>query len=187
MSRRELVGSLVGIGSRLLTREVVTFLAVGAAGYGVDVTAFNLLLSRGPLAGHDPSLARTAAVGAAMCVTYAGNRTLTWRAHPHRNRRREVLLFVLFNIVGFGLSVATLAISHDLLGLTSRTADNISANVIGLALGTAFRFLTYKHFVFTVPHSDIVTATAIEVPAHSGGLVDSSADVLEAHPEERVA
>jgi len=44
--------------------------------------------------------------------------------------------------------VVTLTLSHDVLGLTSRLADNISANVIGLALGTVFRYVTYKRFVF---------------------------------------
>ena len=45
-------------------------------------------------------------------------------------------------------------ISHDVLGLTSRLADNISANIIGLALGTIFRYLTYKRFVFTTQATD---------------------------------
>lgn len=133
---------------RFLTREVLTFLAVGGTGYVVDVAAFNLLRSVHPFATLDPSIARTLAVVAAMCVTYVGNRTLTWRDETGGDRRREVALFVLFNIIGFGFSVVTLAISHDLLGMTSRLADNISANVIGLALGTVFRFLTYRRFVF---------------------------------------
>ena len=130
----------------LLTREVLTFLAVGGVGYVVDVTAFNLLRTAGPLATMDPSVARTLAVVAAMTVTYAGNRAFTWSGSA--NRRREVGLFVLFNVIAFGFSVVTLVVSHDLLGFTSRLADNISANVIGLALGTAFRFVTYKTFVF---------------------------------------
>jgi len=133
---------------RILTREVLTFLGVGGTGYVVDVAAFNLLRSVHPFATLDPSIARTLAVVAAMCVTYVGNRTLTWRNETGGDRRREVGLFVLFNIVGFGFSVVTLAISHDILGMTSRLADNISANVIGLALGTVFRFLTYRRFVF---------------------------------------
>lgn len=134
--------------TRLLTREVLTFLAVGGTGYVVDVTVFNLLRSSDPFAVADPALARTVAVAAAMCVTYLGNRTLTWRRHTSGNRRREIGLFVLFNVIGFGFSLVTLVVSHDVLGLTSRLADNISANVVGLALGTAFRYLTYKRFVF---------------------------------------
>lgn len=136
------------LSQRVLTREVLTFLAVGGAGYVVDVAAFNLLRSLSPFSWLDPSVARTLAVAVAMCVTYVGNRTLTWREQATANRRREVSLFVLFNIIGFGFSVVTLAISHDVLGLTSRLADNVSANVVGLALGTVFRYLTYKRFVF---------------------------------------
>ena len=135
----------------MLTREVRTFLAVGGTGYVVDVAAFNLLRSVQPFAAMDPSVARTLAVALAMCVTYVGNRNLTWRDHPSEDQRREVSLFVLFNLVGFGFSVATLFLSHDVLGLTSRLADNVSANVIGLALGTIFRYLTYKRFVFASP------------------------------------
>jgi len=139
---------------RLLTREVLTFLAVGGTGYVVDVVAFNLLRSMHPFADLDPSGARTLAVSVAMCVTYAGNRSLTWRDHTSGNRRREVILFVLFNIIGFGFSIVTLVLSHDVLGLTSRLADNISANVVGLALGTVFRYVTYKRFVFATPSTD---------------------------------
>ena len=72
----------------------------------------------------------------AMVVTYLGNRLLTWRGRGGADRRREVGLFVVFNVVGLGISVLTLIVSHDVLGLTSRLADNISANVVGLALGT---------------------------------------------------
>ena len=139
---------LAAIRERFLTREVLTFLSVGGAGYVVDVVAFNVLRSLPPFAALDPSVARTLAVAVAMCVTYVGNRTLTWRQHTTGNRRREIGLFVVFNVIGFGFSVVTLVISHDLLGLTSRLADNISANVIGLALGTVFRYLTYRRFVF---------------------------------------
>ena len=133
---------------RFLSREVLTFLAVGGAGYVVDVAAFNVLRSVAPFSVVDPTVARTLAVAVAMCVTYAGNRSLTWRDHTRGNRRREVGLFVAFNIIGFGFSVVSLAVSHDVLGLTSRLADNVSANLVGLALGTVFRYLTYKRFVF---------------------------------------
>lgn len=155
---------------RFLTREVLTFLAVGGTGYVVDVVAFNVLRSVHPFATLDPSVARTLAVVAAMCVTYVGNKTLTWRDQPSRNRRREVALFVAFNIVGFGFSVVTLTISHDLLGLTSRLADNISANVIGLALGTVFRYFTYKRFVFA---ADTAAGSSAPSPATADPYLDN--------------
>ena len=131
-----------------LGAEVLAFLVVGGAGYVVDVLAFNLLLSTRPFSGWDPSVARVLAVGVATVVTYLGNRLLTWRGASRHDRRREVALFALFNVVGLGISVLTLAVSHDLLGLTSRLADNVSANVVGLFLGTAFRFWAYRTVVF---------------------------------------
>ncbi len=134
---------------RLLNREVLTFLAVGGAGYIVDVTAFNLLLSIHPFNHWDPSVARLLAVAVAMVVTYLGNATLTWQGQSGKSLRHEVTLFVIFNLIGLGISVLTLVISHDLMGLTSRLADNISANVVGLILGTAFRYWSYRTFVFT--------------------------------------
>jgi len=132
----------------LRTQEIATFLLVGGAGYVVDVGTFNVLGFAGPLAHWHPVVARTVAVVAAMVVTYVGNRTLTWRRHSGERRRREVTLFVLFNVIGFAISAALLVLSHDVLGLTSRLADNISANVVGVGLGTVFRFVAYKHVVF---------------------------------------
>lgn len=134
--------------AKLTSPEVVTFLAVGGAGYVVDVTSFNLLRSQSFLSTVDPSYARIVAVALAMVVTYLGNRMFTWRGRTRGDRRREIGLFIVFNVIGLGLSVSTLVISHDLLGLTSPVADNISANVIGLALGTLFRYWSYKRFVF---------------------------------------
>jgi putative flippase GtrA len=153
---------------RFLSREVITFLVVGGLGYVVDVVSFNVLLSTTRLGSVDPSYARILAVALAMVVTYLGNRLLTWRGQSTGDRRREVGLFIVFNMVGLGLSVLTLVISHDLLGLTSRLADNISANVIGLALGTLFRYWSYKRFVFVSPvpasaagrHPDELTVAA---------------------------
>ncbi|WP_082530684.1 GtrA family protein [Aeromicrobium sp. Root344] len=141
--------------ARLSSPEVVSFLAVGGVGYIVDIAAFNYLRSAPVFVTLDPSIAKTFAVALAMVVTYVGNRAVTWRGADAGNRRREIALFVLFNIIGLGFSVLTLAISHDLLGLTSRVADNVSANVIGLALGTLFRYWSYKRFVFaTQPGPD---------------------------------
>jgi processive 1,2-diacylglycerol beta-glucosyltransferase len=141
------------------SREVLTFLAVGGTGYVVDVLAFNWLRGQPGLTGHDPIVAKVLAVAVAMVVTYLGNRLVTWRDRAVDTARgREVALFIVFNLIGLGISVATLAVSHYLLGLTSSLADNLSANVLGLALGTAFRYWSYRRFVFAeagppVPHS----------------------------------
>ncbi|WP_183408046.1 glycosyltransferase [Nocardioides pocheonensis] len=128
--------------------EVLMFLAVGGFGYIVDVVAFNAFRLVEPFKALDPAYARTAAVVLAILVNYIGNRAWTWRNVPSDDRRRELALFFLFSVIGFGFSLACLLISHDVLGYTSALADNISANVVGLALGAVFRFWTYKKYVF---------------------------------------
>ncbi len=127
--------------------EVLRFLLVGALGYVVDVGAFNVLWGMPPFDTWDPSVAKVVAVALAMVVTYLGNSLFTWRGKTTTSFR-QVLLFTVFNVVGLGFSILTLWISHDLLDMTSRLDDNVSANVIGVALGTAFRYWSYRHFVF---------------------------------------
>jgi putative flippase GtrA len=144
------VRTLWSLVHRAVPREVSSFLLVGGLGYVTDIAAFNILLSRSPFDRWDPSMARVAAVAVAMVVTYCGNRWLTWRGSSAQARAREVALFVVFNVIGLGISTATLVLSHDVLGLTSRLDDNISANVVGVALGTLFRFWSYRRFVFAV-------------------------------------
>lgn len=136
---------------RQITREGVKFSVVGSAGFVVDLLVFNLLLHfGGPL--HDsPLTAKTVAVIAATMLTFSGNRLWTFRHRARTGVAREYTLFFLFNAVGLGIALACLSTSRYVLGLSGWLADNISANVIGLALGTLFRFWAYRTFVFPDP------------------------------------
>ena len=58
------------------------------------------------------------------------------------------MLFFVLNIIGMGIALGCLWFTHYALGFDSVIADNISANVIGLALGTIFRFWSYRKWVF---------------------------------------
>jgi putative flippase GtrA len=143
--------SLVARGRRLL-EEMAKFGVVGAVAFVVDVAVFNALrfegeLWSGPLS-HKPITCKVISVCVATLVTYAGNRHWTWRHRSRRGLRRELTLFVLLNGVGMLIAVLCLAVSHYLLGLTSALADNVSANGVGLVLGTAFRFWSYRRWVF---------------------------------------
>jgi putative flippase GtrA len=71
----------------------------------------------------------------------------------------------VLNGVGLLISLACLAISHYALGFTSTLADNIAANVIGLGLGTAFRFWSYRRWVFPAI-KDGETVSADPPPQH---------------------
>jgi hypothetical protein len=46
------------------------------------------------------------------------------------------------------IGLSCLWVSHYVMGYTSVLADNIATNVVGLGLGTAFRFSLYKWWVF---------------------------------------
>ncbi len=139
---------------RLPGREVGTFLLVGGTGYVVDVVGFNVLRTQPWFDDHDPSWAKAAGVVLAVCVTYLGNSLLTWRGSRGRARAREALLFVVASTIGLGFSVVCLAVSRDLLGLRSVLDDNVSANVVGTALGTLFRFWAYRTVVFPAPSAE---------------------------------
>lgn len=134
----------------MLMREIVKFGIVGLVAYVVDIGTFNLLQyvgGEGPLYGK-PITAKVISVAIATTVAYFGNRFWTWRHRGRTNMGREYLLFFVFNGIAMLIAVGCLAFSHYLLGLDSPLADNISANVVGLILGTLFRFWSYRTFVF---------------------------------------
>jgi putative flippase GtrA len=128
----------------MLVRELMKFGVVGSVAFVVDVGLFNLLLH----STDKPLTSKTIAVVVATTVAYAGNRTWTFRRRRRSGLGREYILFFLLNGVGLAIALTCLAVSHYVLGFTSRLADNIAANVIGLALGTTFRFLSYRRWVF---------------------------------------
>lgn len=130
--------------------EVARFGSVGAFAYVVDVGVFNLLrFGPGELLGHKPLTAKVISVVVATLVAWLGNRYWTFAHRRTSSRSRELLLFAVVNVGGMAIALGCLAFSHYVLGLTSPLADNISANGVGLVLGTAFRYLAYRRLVFT--------------------------------------
>ena len=135
---------------RALAHEAVKFGLVGCVGFVVDVGLFNVLRYAGEpgVLEHKPLTAKAISVAAATVVTYLGNRHWTWRDRPRSARHREAILFFLFNGMGMAIALACLAFSHYVLELHSALADNVSANLVGLAFGMVFRFWTYRTYVF---------------------------------------
>ena len=132
-----------------LVHEVAKFGAVGLGALVVDVGLFNLLCYgiSSPVQGKVLT-AKVISVCVATTVAYFGNRYWTFRHRGRTSFHREYLLFFVLNGVGLAISVGCLWLSHYALGFTSAHADNISANVIGLGLGTLFRFWSYRRWVF---------------------------------------
>lgn len=133
-----------------IRKELGKFGVIGLAAYVIDLTVFNLLRfagGEGPLF-DKPLTAKVISVLVATTFAYFGNRHWTFRERTRSSFRREYTLFFVFNAVGMVISLSCLWISHYLLGFESALADNISANVIGLVLGTIFRFWGYHNWVF---------------------------------------
>lgn len=127
--------------------EFAKFGAVGLSALVVDIGLFNILLYAGPLEGK-PLTAKAISVAVATTFAYLGNRFWTFKHRGGSGPTRELLLFFGLNGVAMLIAMGCLWFSHYALGFTSPLADNISANVIGLGLGTLFRFWSYRKFVF---------------------------------------
>ncbi|MFM7624475.1 MAG: GtrA family protein [Actinomycetota bacterium] len=83
-----------------------------------------------------------------ILVAYMGNRHWTWKDRQRTGARREITLFFIINGIALIFGVTSLAISRYVLGFESALSDNIAANVIGVGLGTLFRFYMYRTVVF---------------------------------------
>ena len=135
-----------------LRQELGKFFSVGALAYLVAVGGFNSLvhLKNAPLASK-PLTASIISGVISILVAYLGNRHWTWKDRQRTGAKREVFLFFIINGIALLFGVICLAISRYIIGLDSALADNISANVIGVSIGTIFRFWSYRTIVFK-PH-----------------------------------
>ncbi|WP_042283147.1 GtrA family protein [Nocardiopsis alba] len=128
-----------------LAAEVGKFGSVGAIAYVVQVAITNLVWSV-----TDLSLIAGQVIGTtcAIAVAFIGNRFWTFRDRPGTGLGRETLLFLLMNGVGMLIQVGCLSFAVHVLGLDGPVATNIAGNVVGVGLGTLFRFFAYRTWVF---------------------------------------
>lgn len=131
----------------MLWREVAKFGAVGAAAFVVDSVVF-LWLMAGPMEGSNVKSKVVASVVATV-FSYAANRFWTFRHRRQSNVMREFVLFAIMNVIGMGIAAACVFVAQYWLGVTSTTGIFIAGSVVGLILGTIFRFFAYRFWVFT--------------------------------------
>jgi putative flippase GtrA len=134
---------------RALLHEVSKFGTVGATAFAIDLAIFNVLLQMDV----ETLVAKTISTVLATTVAFTGNRFWTWRHRTHDNMARQYTMFFVLNAIGLGIGLACLAISHYGLGqiwpaFRTPLADNISGQLVGTAVGTLFRFWSYRRFVF---------------------------------------
>jgi putative flippase GtrA len=157
----------------VLVTQLARFGAVGLIGLVVDVALFNILrvtVLDPEVIAEGPIIAKTISTSVAIVVNWIGSRYWTFRLEKRRPAGREVLEFALVSIGGLLIAVACLAISRYVFGFTSLLADNIASNVIGLALGSVFRFVFYRSWVFDARRMRAAQPT--DDPAGSTPAVD---------------
>lgn len=133
--------------------DLIRFGMVGGLGFVVDVGVFNLLRVTVLDSGQngEPVIAKVIALLAAIAVNWAGNRWWAFRDRRGDRMTREALSFLALGLASSLVSLVCLVLSHYVLGLTSALADNISANVVGVALGSAIRFAVIRGVIFAQP------------------------------------
>jgi putative flippase GtrA len=141
-------------------RAAWKFGIVGLVGFFIDVGVYNALrlgaLGDGFFSG--PLTAKVASVAIATVANWFGNRYWTFREHRRKNFLLELVEFAAVSVAGLGISLVCGFVSHYLLGLHNLIADNIAVNVVGLILGTIFRFVLYRYWVFGHHRKDGLTA-----------------------------
>ena len=150
---------------RTLLAQFARFGVVGLVGLVVDVSLFNLLHLTvfSPSHVHNgPLWAKVISTSVAIVVNWLGNRYWTFRHQRRSHWVREGIEFALVSVGGLLIAVGCLWFSEYVLGLRSLLADNIATNGVGLVLGTMFRFVFYRIWVFRPARGDSATPATIE-------------------------
>ena len=138
---------------KLWSTVLVYFLkfgVIGLLGVFVDAGIFNLLRIEALGVGWWSTAlgAKFLSTSIAIIFNWLGNRYWTFRHDRHTHILREFIEFVAASLVGMAVTLGTLWLTHDVFGFTSLLADNISANIIGLGIGTLVRFVLYRFWVW---------------------------------------
>ena len=145
--------------------EVAKFGVIGLISFVIDLGGMNLLTHT--VLEEKPTTARILSGVAATMFAWFGNRSWTFAHRRSRPVAHEVTLFFVVNGIALVISTLTLVISHYVMGLDSRLADNIST-IFGIGLGTLFRFWAYRRFVFANEPLDVDTSPLAEDEPVSG-------------------
>ena len=160
--------------------ELAKFGTVGALAFVVDVTIFNIVLHLS----EKPLTSKIVSTVIAATLAFILNRAWSFRHRQRSSVHREYSMFFILNAVGLLIAVSCLGLSHYVLGLHSKLADNIAANGIGVALGTLFRFWSYRRFVWVAKAA--VEEAAIDGDAAAIAVLEDVADGTIHAPTDEV-
>jgi putative flippase GtrA len=128
-----------------LIHEIAKFGIVGGGAFVLTIAlsnTFHFAANLGPLTSF------SLATAIAAVASYFANRHWTWRHKDNSGVRRELPLFLALSVIGLAISDVPVGVSEYVLDLHSPLAYNISSTLIGTALGTVWRFWSFRRWVF---------------------------------------
>jgi putative flippase GtrA len=155
---------------RLLISQFARVGVVGLVGLVVDVGLFNLLCLTvlNPATVHEGALWATfLSTSVAIVVNWLGNRYWTFRHQRRSHWLREGFEFILVSVGGLLIALFCVWFSEHVLGYHSLLSDNIAKNVVGLALGTIFRFTFYRLWVFNPSRQSMAPTSTPDAAAEA--------------------
>jgi putative flippase GtrA len=130
---------------RILIHEVAKFGVVGGIAFLVTAGGTNLLhfqMNVGPITSN------VIATILATALSYVGNRYWTFRHRMGMSSvAGEYTLFFVLNAIGLLIQLASIGFTYYALGLHDKLSYNV-ALLIGIILGTLFRFWSYRKWVW---------------------------------------
>jgi putative flippase GtrA len=130
---------------RILLKELTAFGLIGAVAFAIDIGLFTWLAPHGAL--------KAKAVSTAVSTTFAyfGNRYLSFSHRARTSVSRETSFFFGINLITLIFSELIIALFVYPLGYGHASSTVFVVNLVTIALGTVFRFWSYKRFVFLHP------------------------------------
>jgi putative flippase GtrA len=148
-----IVGSMKGTRQlrRRLIAELAAFGAVGAICLLADIGLFNAFTFG---LGMSPVLAKSIGLPITGVMAFFGHRHITFRHRHGGGYRREIPRFLIATTATVVLSLLPVYVARHVAGVTGVVGLNI-ANLAGIVLGTAARYLGYRYLVWVHHHGDV--------------------------------
>ncbi|MEU7029625.1 GtrA family protein [Streptomyces sp. SBR177] len=138
-----------------LVREVAKFGVVGGLGVLVNLGVFNLVRHVTELPVVRASIIATVV---AILFNYVGFRYFTYRDRDKSGRTKELVLFLLFSVVGMVIENGVLYAATYGFGWDTPLQSNFF-KFFGIGVATLFRFWSYRTWVFrALPAKEAVQA-----------------------------
>jgi putative flippase GtrA len=129
----------------LFWREVAKFGTVGGVAFVIDNALYWWLIN-GPMA-ESVVKGRFVSAAVATLFSWVANRYWTFRHRRQPNPVRELVMFIVINVIGMVISAGCVWVARYPLETTSPAAL-LFAGIFGTVLATVVRFFAYRFWVF---------------------------------------